>query len=499
MLADMLDEVTKVDKTKGGMFSEPVPKDQFPDYYEVVKEPMDYGTMKLKLDNGDYRSAQQMQRDFVLVMQNCVKYNAPDSDIVKEARSQALSMPGLLRDVCFKNHLFLAEDGAVLEILSDSEEKEKKDPETKGKRGRKKGSKNKKTELEGDGSSSKTRRSRKRKAEEPDDEVDGNAARSDDEANGEDNGGQRKTKPRIRISLPKAKLSKTPKSARDDDDDDDDDDVPVAALARAKQKRKRRSSKGSNGDAEETPASITEEPVKKRGRKPKKAQEAEIEHKDELDLGTPVPRKKGKKMETVESKTEEKEESEPEDGEVKESTVKNNDDEEAATDATAAHLDKPQIREECEALDGSFQAARDFFTARGPWSLPATVSGDKSKEVAKILLSKIKKLDQYNLFAKPVTDDEAPGYSDVVTNPMDFRTIKEKTDRGEYGKGPDLVEGLYSDILLVMDNCALYNEEGSDVAKEAARIIALLPETFASACIAVSSSGEGKGGKKKRG
>ena len=64
------------------MFSEPVPRSEFPEYYEMIKKPMDYGTMKEKLEGGAYRSVQAMQKDFVLIMANCLEFNAADSDIV---------------------------------------------------------------------------------------------------------------------------------------------------------------------------------------------------------------------------------------------------------------------------------------------------------------------------------------------------------------------------------------------------------------------------------
>jgi len=54
-------------------------------------------------------------------MQNCLQFNAADSDIVKEARRQALSMPGLLRNAAMKHNLFISEDGNVFEIHSDDE------------------------------------------------------------------------------------------------------------------------------------------------------------------------------------------------------------------------------------------------------------------------------------------------------------------------------------------------------------------------------------------
>jgi len=150
VLSTVLDEVLKYDEANGGIFSVPVPKDDFPEYYEQIKHPMDYGTMKTKLENGEYRSAQGMQKDFVLILQNCRQFNAPSSDIVKEARKQHLLRPKMLKDAATKHDLFLAEDGAVLEIFDEPQ---------KG--------------------SAKKKRRRRRKGEEADDE-DGAADAVDD-------------------------------------------------------------------------------------------------------------------------------------------------------------------------------------------------------------------------------------------------------------------------------------------------------------------------------
>merc|ERR1711957_198030 len=75
--------------------------------------------MKTKLDNGEYRSGQAMQKDFRLVMQNCLQFNAHESEICQEARQQALMRPSQLRGAAMANDLFLAEDGSVLQILDD--------------------------------------------------------------------------------------------------------------------------------------------------------------------------------------------------------------------------------------------------------------------------------------------------------------------------------------------------------------------------------------------
>lgn len=497
VLEDMLKEVIKIDATKGGLFSEPVSREQFPDYYKVVKTPMDYGTMKMKLTHGEYRSAQQMQRDFILVMQNCIKYNAPDSDIVREARRQALSMPGLLRDVCLGNNMFLAEDGAVLDIISDSEENEKKGIEIKAKRGRKKGTKRKDNEEAEDAGPliKKVRKRRSKKDEvalDPNITVDMLADDGDDDTD-ENNSEPKAKKPRIRISLAKNKLSSSENVLKDDEEDDDDQ--PVSSLANFDQGKGKRRPKQERDTFSEHPVVAKSEDSSKKKNKNKKISHR-VDAEDKIHLGTPVPRKKIKKMDISSGKTELRDESEPEDGEVREGQS-DQDKSDVSLPATA-HIDKAKIKQKFDTLDGSFSEARAFFTERGPWALPPTVPIDKDKEVAKILLSKMKKLDQYNLFANPVTEAEAPGYSEIIKKPMDFRTMKEKVEQNEYGRGSDLAKGFYFDILLVMDNCALYNEVNSDVSKEAARILALLPETFASACIAVSSAGGAKISKKKK-
>ena len=134
VLATVIDEVLKSDAEEG-VFSVPVPRDEFPEYYEQIKQPMDYGTMKTKLEKGEYRSAQAMQKDFILVMQNCLQFNSPNSDIVKEARKQALMRPGILRKAAEKHDLFLTEDGSVLEIV-DEEQRRSPKPVKKRKRRR---------------------------------------------------------------------------------------------------------------------------------------------------------------------------------------------------------------------------------------------------------------------------------------------------------------------------------------------------------------------------
>lgn len=48
------------------------------------------------------------------------------------------------------------------------------------------------------------------------------------------------------------------------------------------------------------------------------------------------------------------------------------------------------------------------------------------------LLKLLEKKDPQQFFAWPVTDSFAPGYSNIITQPMDFSTIKQKIDDHVY-------------------------------------------------------------------
>jgi hypothetical protein len=148
ILSTLLDEVIKYDEEKGGVFSTPVSREEFPEYFDVIEHPMDYGTMKEKLERGEYRSAQAMQKDFILVMQNCLKFNDKASDIVSEARQQALMRPSMLRNAAMKQKIFLAADGSALEVYSDGEGDKDGDGEASPKKKRKR--KNKSGEKKGE-------------------------------------------------------------------------------------------------------------------------------------------------------------------------------------------------------------------------------------------------------------------------------------------------------------------------------------------------------------
>lgn len=56
------------------------------DYHDIIKKPMDLGTVKIKMDEREYKSAAEFEADVRLIFSNCYKYNPPDHDVVKMGR-----------------------------------------------------------------------------------------------------------------------------------------------------------------------------------------------------------------------------------------------------------------------------------------------------------------------------------------------------------------------------------------------------------------------------
>jgi len=56
------------------------------DYHDIIKKPMDLGTVKRKMDDREYKTAAEFESDVRMIFSNCYKYNPPDHDVVIMAR-----------------------------------------------------------------------------------------------------------------------------------------------------------------------------------------------------------------------------------------------------------------------------------------------------------------------------------------------------------------------------------------------------------------------------
>jgi hypothetical protein len=73
----------------GWVFSEPVDPVllNVPDYFEVIQEPMDLGTVEKRLECGEYRFFEDFQVDTLLIFDNALQYNQDDSEVHKMAKA----------------------------------------------------------------------------------------------------------------------------------------------------------------------------------------------------------------------------------------------------------------------------------------------------------------------------------------------------------------------------------------------------------------------------
>ncbi len=62
-------------------------------------------------------------------------------------------------------------------------------------------------------------------------------------------------------------------------------------------------------------------------------------------------------------------------------------------------------------------------------------------------------------FLQPVTDEEAPNYSSVISTPMDLSMVRRKLEGREYGHFHEFLD----DLQLIVKNCKKYNKEGTEI------------------------------------
>lgn len=79
----------------------------------------------------------------------------------------------------------------------------------------------------------------------------------------------------------------------------------------------------------------------------------------------------------------------------------------------------------------------------------------------------MEKRDPQQFFAWPVTDNIAPGYSQIITNPMDFSTIKQKIDDNNYQTLSEFVD----DFKLMCENAMTYNHSDTIYYKAAKKLL----------------------------
>ncbi|XP_031498788.1 uncharacterized protein LOC116263264 isoform X2 [Nymphaea colorata] len=69
------------------IFAEPVDAEEVEGYYEIIKEPMDFATMRAKLQEGMYATLEQFERDVFLIFSNAMNFNSTSTIYYRQARA----------------------------------------------------------------------------------------------------------------------------------------------------------------------------------------------------------------------------------------------------------------------------------------------------------------------------------------------------------------------------------------------------------------------------
>lgn len=133
------------------------------------------------------------------------------------------------------------------------------------------------------------------------------------------------------------------------------------------------------------------------------------------------------------------------------------------------HKDKKRKRDEMEEGENTeISTFTEMDTSLGVYPLIDSPSGHREQRscvIKKIqertplskaldhLLTLLEKKDAQNFFAWPVTDTIAPGYSKIITKPMDFSTMRQKIEENQYNTVKELAE----DFQLMCENAMKYN------------------------------------------
>ncbi len=79
-------------------FSRPVDTRRYVDYLQMVEVPMDFSTIRNRIKSNYYTNVRSVKADIVLIHDNCIKYNADDSDVADAAKKMLLEFNELYKE-----------------------------------------------------------------------------------------------------------------------------------------------------------------------------------------------------------------------------------------------------------------------------------------------------------------------------------------------------------------------------------------------------------------
>ncbi|XP_076040447.1 bromodomain containing 7/9 isoform X4 [Oratosquilla oratoria] len=141
------------------------------------------------------------------------------------------------------------------------------------------------------------------------------------------------------------------------------------------------------------------------------------------------------------------------------------------------HKDKAEKRDEGEgdeSVDGLEPPMKKVHldTSQSSPAPDSVVVGSKGtqgalQQLLDHLIRLLEKKDPQQMFAWPVTDSIAPGYSSIISQPMDFSTMRQKIDDNKYTS----LSQFEADFRLMCNNCMTYNQTDTIFYKTAKKLL----------------------------
>ncbi|XP_067934772.1 peregrin-like [Watersipora subatra] len=118
-LQKILDDIRELDSTS--VFAYPVDVNEVPDYHEYISTPMDLSTIQQKVNDLVYSNLDEFQDDIMLMIRNCMTYNAKDTPFYKSGLRMSDQGGAILRAARRMYDYIGFEDGTGL-LLPDRPE-----------------------------------------------------------------------------------------------------------------------------------------------------------------------------------------------------------------------------------------------------------------------------------------------------------------------------------------------------------------------------------------
>jgi histone acetyltransferase len=124
--------------------------------------------------------------------------------------------------------------------------------------------------------------------------------------------------------------------------------------------------------------------------------------------------------------------------------------------------------------------------------VPSSNRGDdikqKSSALKQELLAIVRKIEEQQFawpFREPVDPNEVPDYLDVISNPIDLKTVTQRIRQDSHYKNKQM---LYIDLMLMVSNCKLYNDDGSTYIQCAVALEKFVKTIFHDTLMAISAN-----------